>query len=361
MFKPAIATMICAAWAFGCTTEVGGPELEQQGTTDTASEAIKDLTGSGNGYDPNNSGHVSITFAGWGGNNRDIPVWLNECSGELITNWWVMTAKHCFEHESYQGFYIRGHMGSQSFTNTKTYYKHPSMDVALIKLPQPMLMNGQYTGYQRSMNPYVLSHDNGLAFGYGSGYLAYAPVDFDLSGTYISNIFFRGGDSGRMVGEQGDSGGGIFNHVVYAPNDPSVLADMTLAGLFTTIGAGPGVVGARVWARELMFPDQYLYCHGIECFTTKAELPNNLSYFRTWEPCRGQPFDFEAEYRMEPGYDYLRLSDNQNNLMLSGDTVAPNAPYKGKSSGRMKVWLTSDSSITSRGLVSLRAWCPVNY
>jgi hypothetical protein len=64
---------------------------------------------------------------------------------------------------------------------------------------------------------------------------------------------------------------------------------------------------------------------------------------------------------MEPGYDYLRLSDNQNNLMLSGDTVAPNAPYKGKSSGRMKVWLTSDSSITSRGLVSLRAWCPVNY
>jgi hypothetical protein len=356
MLKLAFATLICAVWALGCSYQVDDPEPGSQEDVGTAALAIKDHMGQGgNAVPPDNSSHMEINFYGMVGPNRDILVWLNRCSGELISNWWVMTAKHCFKHEATSGFFARVQMGAQTFNNAKIFHKHPTSDVALIKLPKPALMNGQYTTWQRSMNPYVLSGDKGLAFGYGSGRLAYSTVAFNLDDTSIWNIFYQPGE--LIVAEPGDSGGGIFNHLVVDPATGHYV-DMTLAGLFTTGGAGPSVSGIRVWAREIMFPDQFIYCHGIECFTTKPLLPNLVSSERLWVPCRGQAFDFEAEYSMETGYDFVRFNEN---LKLSGDTVAPNAPYRGRSNGRLKVWLTTDSSVLSRGLVSLRAWCPQNF
>ena len=145
-----------------------------------------------------------------------------------------------------------------------------------------------------------------------------------------------------------------------APAAGGAYLDMTLAGLFEGGGYGPSVRAARIWARNIMFPDQTIYCHGIECFTTKRHLDNRVSSWRVWQPCMGQPFDFEAEYNFERNCDFLRLQDDYNNVQLTGHVVAPNV-YKGKSSGRLTVWLVTDESVASGGLISIRAWCPVTY
>jgi len=75
---------------------------------------------------------------------------LSGCSGTMITNQWVITAKHCFAADKVPSE-INATMGTQSTTGASIVrYPDADVDVSLVKLAEPFTMNGSRYGYRRA-------------------------------------------------------------------------------------------------------------------------------------------------------------------------------------------------------------------
>jgi hypothetical protein len=67
IFKSAIAIVICAVWALGCSYQVEDAEAGAERNLGTAVLPIEDYTGQGsNAISADNSGHMELNFFGWG-------------------------------------------------------------------------------------------------------------------------------------------------------------------------------------------------------------------------------------------------------------------------------------------------------
>lgn len=92
-----------------------------------------------------------------------------------------------------------------------------------------------------------------------------------------------------------------------------------------------------------------LVCHGSRCATTRDPLQNNWSQSVSWNPCGGGDFWYYAEYDMEANFDFVTINGNSHtgNGTANGIYVA----------GPTTVSVSTDSSVQSAGLRSLRAVC----
>jgi hypothetical protein len=92
-----------------------------------------------------------------------------------------------------------------------------------------------------------------------------------------------------------------------------------------------------------------LVCHGARCGTTRDPLPNSFSASATWDPCGGGAFYYFLDHDTELNFD---------KITVAGKT------YSGKGSvawqyvaGPTSVQVTTDTSVQSRGIRSLKAVC----
>lgn len=238
------------AAAAGCSGTPESPSADSPG--EVAETHLPLVTSNGIVTDPY-SGVVMILFG------------TSICSGALLTNYHIITAKHCVPN----GFaFTPGaygvYMGSQS-TYATTVVRNPDRDLAVLRLAQPMAMrtaNGSIstTGYVRtidSRNVQQLDGQTVMCIGYGhtnldgSGPWGYERADFftevaSTSNALVSYLMYIHSPFGGAVTE-GDSGGPCLNY--FFP-DTSYLTGVIL---------GQGPLTDKTWGVNTPVFDQALW------------------------------------------------------------------------------------------------------
>lgn len=293
----------------------------------------------GTPINPENSGQVEVLT----GSGR--------CSGTLLANSWVLTAKHC---GAATGNTLN--MGSQQRTVASVAI-HPDLDQALLKTSAPFVMNGSATGFWRlwePADPLKFFNQQVTCYGYGR-----ATIN-GPSGTLRTGTGVIHGVSSYNLGLhhpsgqfslEGDSGGGCY---VQTTIGPALVMTMSGAGTigdiaFETMGAP--VHRASRWIMETMYPNKTFWCHGLECMTTMASLPNNSSFGTFWRPCAGRPWRWKAliDFRTDGDYVTLGAMRFDGRWILDLTTITPPSS--------LSISLRTNATLQSRGFEWMRAEC----
>jgi hypothetical protein len=191
MQRSGLAIAVVLSTLGGCL-DLGDEDVVDEPVGTTAQEII-----GGTVVSPEGSGWVLVLAGGL-------------CSGTLLHNDWVITAKHC-------GVAIGSTftMGSQTRTATRVV-DHPTTDVSLARLSAPMAMGGSTNRWRRPLRRTVLPVGTTVqcygygrdTFGGGSGTLRTAALA--ISSTADPNYAFDANASGQIQW-LGDSGGGCID------------------------------------------------------------------------------------------------------------------------------------------------------
>lgn len=225
-------------------------------------EAVESGIHNGIPTSPENSGHVRLTFALPGG-------FTGLCSGSLMENGMVLTARHCFDSTSTIAN-LTVSMGSQARVAAELI-PHPTQDVAIVRLSTPFAINSSTAGFRRDLYPGpTTDHTTGTylnCFGYGftdhddnsTGmvlHTAALPVR-GVNFSYGIHSFDLGLDANAIgqFNSFGDSGGACWKHVNGSPVLAGVNSFMTddlltgtkVNGLVSAANVRPWFEGNAAW------------------------------------------------------------------------------------------------------------------
>ncbi len=186
--------LACLLWVLGCQQAAAG-----MGGSINYGVSVKPII-NGTELNPNESGFASIT------NLRTNGL----CSGTLLTNDWVLTVGHAMSESD--PYTIQ--MGNQSARPSRIIV-HPNLDVALMRLANPMRMNGSSTGHRREIYSGSLPSLKGKSvqcYGYGQGALAggagtlrTATLQINSTGRYVYIIEPNDNDQILFLEDSGGS------------------------------------------------------------------------------------------------------------------------------------------------------------
>lgn len=196
------------------------------------------------------------------------------CSGTLLTNAWILTAKHCFiASDVANPNSVSLRMDPQASIATEIHV-HPSQDVALVRSAFPFAMNGKTTGYQAPVYPYATStlasgtilrcRGYGVTSSNGTDFGTLRQVNLPVRGTNFT-WWFMGFDLGLNANSdggfiaKGDSGGSC-DRIIYT-------GESTIAGVSSSVYDGldgkiANMISAdnfRDWSRLYVTPSADLW------------------------------------------------------------------------------------------------------
>lgn len=282
------------------------------------------------------------------------------CSGTLLTDRWILTAKHC--EMTTAGSLSRG----SDTRGIAQVVNHPSLDIALVQASSAF--PNTYTTSMYPWAPSNLVNQQVTCYGYGSNQLGGAGAGTLRSGAlrvsaadsqYLTLV---AANSNNQMPFYGDSGGAC----LLGTTSPAIIGVLSGGNNNGGINVAPTedyyvpTSSFSQWALPIVAgSSERIACLGRECVTNPVPLPHNLWVEKAWRPCPdqltgpgGYTFSFEAQYSFETNYDYL---------LVNGEWRTGSGTYSGTSTAshlghQLQVW--TDYSVASSGVSWLRARCP---
>jgi hypothetical protein len=198
-----LVALACASCALP-VEGVDGAELEGEelGIEEDVAVTQQAITNGGT-IDANESGVVALQV--W---STTLARYYTFCTGSLITNSAVLTAKHCLEGDGIETRTVYVKMGSQRKTVNRRYL-HGTQDVALVKTSGAFTMPNWTWDH---FSTYPAQRNN---FEYGRG--GYMGTNMSLKNQTV-NCYGYGGDTGAEPRLSAAS----FKVRVYGPNEPAM-------------------------------------------------------------------------------------------------------------------------------------------